>query len=270
MASLPPLTDQELWQLDTQGFVVCPKALSLAEVAALTEVGADLSSLSEHPTLTRYANLLCASVETSAGRLTPDTSARVDRAPRLLQPVSEPTRLFGGNGRRDLSRAYFHLHGWDRWSGHNAGRAALMAGTRQENAEIALDPRNGFVGQQEIRVQITQGLLVIVALGDAPAGAGGFVLVPASHNSEVDTPPSLYERQDDPLGMLRQVPLRAGDALLVFSSTLHGMRPWQAACVSVPCGQNRSATVAATLALPVLPSCWCSDVRLARADIRSV
>jgi hypothetical protein len=232
MASLPPLTDQELWSLDTQGYVVCPHALSREELAALAGDDDDLlAGLASHPTLTRYANLLCASVETSAGRLTPDTSARVDRAPRLLQQVSEPTQLFGGNGRRDLSRAYFHLHGWDRWTGHNAGRATPMAGSRQESAELALDPRDGFVGQKEIRVRITQGLLVIVALSDAPAGAGGFVLIPASHNSEVDTPASLRERQVDPLGMLRQVPLQAGDALLVLSSTLHGMQPWRDTCV---------------------------------------
>ena len=60
------------------------------------------------------------------------------------------------------------------------------------------------------------------------------MLIPASHNSEVDTPASLRERQVDPLGMLRQVPLQAGDALLVFSSTLHGMQPWRDTCVLNP------------------------------------
>ena len=79
MASLPPLTDQELWSLDTQGYVVCPHALNREELAALAGDDDDLlAGLASHPTLTRYANLLCASVETSAGRLTPDTSARVD------------------------------------------------------------------------------------------------------------------------------------------------------------------------------------------------
>ena len=105
-------------------------------------------------------------------RLEPDPVAKLDRAPHLLRAVEQPTRLFGGNGRRDMARAYFHLNGWDRWTGHNAGRKAPMAGTAG-TPELELDPRDGFVGQQEVRVQITQGLLVVVALDDAPLGAGG-------------------------------------------------------------------------------------------------
>ena len=86
---LAPLTDQELWQLDTQGFVRVRDVLNSQELATLALSNADLSSLSEHPILMRYANLLCASIETSAGRLNADTSARVDRGRR---PGARPFR----------------------------------------------------------------------------------------------------------------------------------------------------------------------------------
>eukprot|EP01051_Picozoa_sp_SAG22_P020845 SAG22_NODE_4367_length_1291_cov_1.454698_1_plen_215_part_00 len=213
MATPGGLTDQQLWALDTQGVAVVPQVLTKCELAALDGVvsGADdsdaaLAALADHPAIMRYAALLCASPETQASRPTADTAPRVDRAPRLLPPVATPTPLGGGNGRRDLGRAYFHLHGWDRWDGDNdAG---------------AYDPASGFVGQKPVRIQITQGLLAIVALSDAPAGAEGLVVVPCSHNSEVETPPALASWQTDRLGMLRQPALQPGDLLLVLASTL--------------------------------------------------
>ena len=73
---------------------------------------------------------------------------------------------------------------------------------------------------------MSQGVVMVVALADAPAGAGGFVLVPGSHQSEVDTPAGLRSGRDDPMGMVRQPVLAAGDLLLCLASTLHGMRPW--------------------------------------------
>jgi hypothetical protein len=89
-------------------------------------LGSDaIAGLAEHGALRRYANLLCSSVQTAAhagssrgdeqaGRgaaRTEVTPAVLDRAPWELAPAAQPTRLFGGGGRRELARSYFHLQG---------------------------------------------------------------------------------------------------------------------------------------------------------------
>ena len=118
--TMQPLSDQQLWALDTQGYAVIRNALTASELATLA---ADPSSLADHAAVQRAAVNLCGSTETHAGRLVADTAPRVDRAPWVLRTVDVPTPLIGGEGRlSDLSRAYVHLHGWDRWDGHNAGR----------------------------------------------------------------------------------------------------------------------------------------------------
>lgn len=85
------------------------------------------------------------------------------------------------------------------------------------------DPRRIYHQQNESR--FCQGVLAVWALTDVEPGGGGFVLVPASHKSCVETPSDLMKGADD-LGVVRQPALRAGDLLLCAETTLHGVRPW--------------------------------------------
>ena len=83
----------------------------------------EIAGLAEHGALRRYANLLCSSVQTAAhsgssrgdeqagAARTEVTPAVLDGAPWELAPAAQPTRLFGGGGRRELARSYFHLQG---------------------------------------------------------------------------------------------------------------------------------------------------------------
>ena len=63
------------------------------------------------------------------------------------------------------------------------------------------------------------------ALTDVSAGDGGLVFVQASHKTNVETPAGLRDGSHD-LGLVREIPLRAGDLLLLADTTIHGFRPW--------------------------------------------
>ena len=83
---------------------------------------------------------------------------RSDTGPVVLGPGAKiDQRLSGGGEWRDWSRAYFH--------------------------------RNG--------VRHCQGLKAFWALDDIGPGDGGLVLVPASHNSEVEAPEEVLTGVDD-------------------------------------------------------------------------
>ena len=79
--------------------------------------------------------------------------------------------------------------------------------------------------QQQGDVRFCQSLVVLWALTDVVAGDGGFVLVPASHKSQVEAPRQLWEG-DDAMGVVEQPTLEAGDLLLCVGAALHGTRPW--------------------------------------------
>ena len=52
-------------------------------------------------------------------------------------------------------------------------------------------------------------------------GAGGFVIVPCSHKSNVETPDDVLTGRDD-MGLTLQPELKAGDLLLVAGALLTG------------------------------------------------
>ncbi len=69
------------------------------------------------------------------------------------------------------------------------------------------------------------GLMVVsFALNDIPEGAGGFICIPGSHKAVYPTPRRFYDMKDNPL--FRQVPQKAGDALIFTEALTHGTMPW--------------------------------------------
>ncbi len=113
---------------------------------------------------------------------------RLDREPELLgsRPEEMGASLVGGNEPRDPARAYYH--------------------------------QNDRRYCQEVRA--------IWALSDVSEGDGGFVMVPCSHKSNVETPEDVATGKDD-MGLTFQPVLKAGDLLLVAGSALQGLRVWQ-------------------------------------------
>ncbi|MBT4137144.1 MAG: hypothetical protein HOE48_04470, partial [Candidatus Latescibacteria bacterium] len=71
-----------------------------------------------------------------------------------------------------------------------------------------------------------EGVRVLWVLEDVQAGDGGFVMVPGTHKSNVETPEHILTGADDK-DFLWQPELKAGDLLIVGLSVLQGMRPWQ-------------------------------------------
>ena len=113
---------------------------------------------------------------------------RLDRKPGLVGNVVGDTNgaLAGGNEPRDPARAYYYQNGR----------------------------------------RVCQGVRAIWVLADVNAGDGGFVIVPCSHKSNVETPSDVLTGTDD-MGLTLQPALGAGDLLLCAETTLHGMRPWK-------------------------------------------
>lgn len=78
------------------------------------------------------------------------------------------------------------------------------------------------------------GLIVVsYALTDIAPGAGGFCCIPGSHKANFKMPNRWYSLDDNPLA--RQVPQKAGDAVVFTESLTHGTWPW-----TNPRGERRS------------------------------
>ena len=77
---------------------------------------------------------------------------------------------------------------------------------------------------------IRNGLSVMTYnLADAPAGAGGFACIPASHKSNfVPEIPKEVRSFDRPAHYVVQPPLEAGDVLFFTEALIHGTMPWKA------------------------------------------
>ena len=73
-------------------------------------------------------------------------------------------------------------------------------------------------------VRLCQRLQAYWALADVDLDDGGFVLITASHNSLVNTPPEVIDGTDD-MGLVHQPTLNKGDLLLVAGNTVQGARP---------------------------------------------
>lgn len=109
---------------------------------------------------------------------------------------------------------------------HLDSQPHLIGVDGQADLEGGNEPRvanRAYYHQNDVR--FAQGVIVVWALTDVDEGDGGFVLVPASHKSGVESPRSLIEGSDD-LGLTCQIPLKAGDLLLCVETILHGVRPW--------------------------------------------
>ena len=66
----------------------------------------------------------------------------------------------------------------------------------------------------------------IWALDDVAEGDGGLAFVQASHKTNVAMPSAFREGAQD-LGLVREIPVRAGDLLLLADTTIRGLRPWK-------------------------------------------
>ena len=187
------MSNEENYCFDVGGYLIVRGVLGRGEVAALNSA-IDNSGRSQgmlgwpHPHREPFRDLLVHPHLVWYLNQIVGHGFRLETEPELLcdDTCETDAPLNGGNEPRDPTRAYYY--------------------------------QNGRRFSETVRV--------VWALADAEAGAGGFVIVPCSHRSNVETPDDVLTGNDD-MGLTQQPALRAGDLLIVAGALLQGMRAWK-------------------------------------------
>ena len=186
------MNDKESYRFDISGFIVVRGVLSPGELATYNKaidqmLDGDGDLLPMAGSCDPLLQLRDHPVLAGYAEALCGEGYRPDTGPTLLGAGGKTDeRLSGGSEWMDWSRAYFH--------------------------------RNG--------VRHCQGLAALWALHDGGPGDGGLVLIPASHNSEVETPEAVLTGTDD-MGLPEQPRLQAGDLLLCADALVRGVRAWR-------------------------------------------
>ena len=186
------MSNEENYCFDIGGYLIVRGVLTRGEIAGLNSA-IDAGGTSQgmlgwpHPLRKPFRDLLVHPQLVWYLNQIVGQGFRLETEPELLcDATCEPDApLEGGNEPRDPTRAYYY--------------------------------QNGRRFSETVRAAW--------ALADAEEDAGGFVIVPCSHKSNVETPGDVLTGRDD-MGLTLQPALKAGDLLLVAGATLHGMRPW--------------------------------------------
>jgi len=226
------LSQKHRYLFDLNGFLVIRNAFSPEEVAkANAAIDANADKLKERKGKLRTSALYGRESHALAGD---GETGRIDGggllgwdAPHadvfrsvLAHPSLVPalTDLMGAGYRLDHSPLLLAMN-------KGAEGHTLHGGAVTEAGEPAWPLRFECVGGQ-MRNQL---LTVCLQLTDAPAGAGGFCVVPGSHKSNFPIPPALADLADEELAQyVQQPPIMAGDVLVFTEAALHGTLPWTA------------------------------------------
>ncbi len=193
-----PLTEEERYRFDVQGFLVRRKVLSDGELRRLhLEIDAlHLPPAGPSISSQRFEGLL------EAGGLLRDL---LDD-PAVLDVVRE---LCGPYVRLD------HAYGIVMSPG-TSGLGLHGGGTPFDPAQYYL-VRDG---------RIRSGLVAVQwALVDHAPGDGGFCCIPGSHRAHFPVPPGVGPHHD----LVEEIPLAAGDLVVFTEALTHGTLPWAAA-----------------------------------------
>lgn len=123
------------------------------------------------------------------------------------------------------------------------GGSTLPESDRLVGGDEWVDWSRGYRHQAGVR--LCQAVRVLWALADIGPDDGGVVLIPASHNSHVQTPDDVLSGRDD-MRLLVQPALQAGDLLICAHSLVFGERPWR--------GPSPSRTLAWTYISALMPT----------------
>ena len=189
-----PLTPEEDYIFDIQGWLVVDGVFTDAELVAASQQDGGQSLLSEHPRVAGYVEELCG------------PGYRLDSAvepvpPGRLGPGGGP-ELRGGavDGERGLRLRY-------------ENRAAVVRAATGGTHDISL---------QAGRARLCRGLRVVAALGDCD-GDSGLVLSACSHKSSIPAPQQVLDGLEVE-GTTTTVQLRKGQLLVAAATLLAGVR----------------------------------------------
>ena len=190
------MTGEEKFQVDLEGYLVIKNVLTEDEVAEMNDI-IDNGERQGPPSLWG------------------EPFKRLIDHPKILPYLIE---LLGAHVRLDHDYSLFMQKG--------QGRGGLHGGEDGGRA-------GGHVGDHWYKYRdghMRNGLSVMTYnLADAPAGAGGFACIPASHKSNFAPEiPSEVRRFERPAHYVVQPPVEAGDVLFFTEALIHGTMPWTA------------------------------------------
>ncbi|MCY3744381.1 MAG: phytanoyl-CoA dioxygenase family protein [Candidatus Poribacteria bacterium] len=190
------MTGEEKFQVDLEGYLVIKNVLTDDEVAEMNDI-IDNGDRQGPPSLWG------------------EPFKRLIDHPTILPYLID---LLGPHVRLDHDYSLFMQKG--------QGRGGLHGGEDGGRA-------GGHVGDHWYKYRdghMRNGLSVMTYnLADAPAGAGGFACIPASHKSNFAPEiPSEVRRFERPAHYVVQPPVEAGDVLFFTEALIHGTMPWTA------------------------------------------
>ena len=190
------MTGEEKFAVDLEGYLVIKNVLTNDEVAEMNAI-IDKGDLHGPPSLWG------------------EPFRKLIDHPKILPYLTD---LLGPHVRLDHDYALFMEKG--------QGRGGLHGGEDGGRA-------GGSVGDHWYKYRdghMRNGLSVMTYnLVDAPAGAGGFACIPASHKCNLLTElPTDVRRFERPAHYVVQPPLEAGDVLFFTEALIHGTMPWTA------------------------------------------
>lgn len=190
-----PLTEEERFRFELQGFVVLKQVIGRAVAARMAE---------ESIRRCGEANSNSSSVGRFSGFL--DWRALIDH-PRILGALHA---TIGSHVRLD------HCYGM-------AMRADRTPGGEHLHHHAAMFDYGCFHVSHNQRLH--NGLVAVGwALTDAPPGAGGFCCIPGTHKATLPVPEAILGNRDHPLVV--RVAVEAGDAIVFSEALTHGTIPW--------------------------------------------
>ena len=197
------MTEEQRFLFDVQGYLVIPNALEPERVQRmLAEMDArSIDPPEERSDDYRFGDFL---------RWSDDYRYLIDH-PTVLPILAE---ILGPKFRLD------HAYGM-------AARAGRDTGTRSDGNSLHHNAGLFEHGCYYVThgPKMHNGLVVVsYSLTDIAPGSGGFCCIPGSHKASFKMPDHLYQIDDNPL--VRQIPQRAGDALIFTEALTHGTWPW--------------------------------------------
>lgn len=192
-----PLTDEERYRFDLQGFLVRRGVLSADEVRSLH---AEIDALSLPP---------------------PGDSIQSQRFTGLLEVGGLLRDLMDHDAVIDVVR---ELCGPQVRLDHAYGivMAPGTAGLGLHGGGVPFDPAQYYVADA---TGIHTGLVAVQwAVSDHAPGDGGFCCIPGSHRAHYPTPSTVGSTHP----LVREVPLQPGDVVMFTEALTHGTLPWTA------------------------------------------
>lgn len=102
-----------------------------------------------------------------------------------------------------------------------------VAGTERLDLHLGGTPYHPVAAYLHRNGRPYNGLTVVSwALTDVPEGRHGFVCIPGSHKANRPCPQDVVRLDTEPPGCLRQIPVRAGDAIIFTEALTHGSYEW--------------------------------------------